>query len=1129
MRNKLLYIRFWLTGLIVLFALIGTGCVKDDFRVTTDMEGYPVTVSLNLGMGEASDIVVSRADNSNSDLINLVLFVYGRDGRFQQMLSTTASEQDNRISIGSSSATEDGVKYPITIKTTSGTKNLLAVANTSSVASEGGFWESMASIARDAQDGTLNFEGLKAAVIELREDLYKDSEMLPIQITASSQMLISGSNEGVVFNTSGDVTDYGLLDGTDNVVLKMDRAMARITFNIAEKPDGAKGTFTPSSFKVYNIPVESSLTNAAKSETSSETTYINSASMNIGNISGGKYSFTFYMPENIQKVKQGATIKSYNDRDTWTGDRGSLPENKIWTNAPQNSTFVVVSGTYSQTAADEAGNNYTGNVSYTIHLGDFSTGDNATGSLNNFAVERNCAYTYNMSVLSVDKIVVEAKKEGGKEYQQGAEGQIFTYDATTYSYELDAHYEQVFLEYNLTKIADAVRSAIGAYNNTQEDEKIDNAIADNMILVIQSEAMDYTHLATDADPYYSVQNKRGTLKPYKIYSDSVRGVSKVTKNDILDGAAGTDDKPTKGFDYKWIEFWPQSGTDIAAYPGVSSWSREDITGFKNRDVYGGAATAESKYLMDVYDVIVAMGNVVKKIYKGEMVSIAERNEDGIIITPNNSSYVARFTAFVNEYYYYRHPLTGDKVDMWSVMTNKIPREMIIAMSSSVSDDGNSSYSQIYSYITQLSMQTFYNARTNTSINGFGIETYNETPRLTFGTPRSTNGLNKTDGRSNQIILIGGTGDTEWNTYINPSYNGWKTSVGSDHTTHKLSSTAYKTTDYRDGAYYACMSRNRDLNGNGKIDNNEVRWYLPSLNEYIRIGIGSNAISNAAQLYIGDKAQMKRRSDDSYTNGYPIDYIWDGALFYTSSGNEERVYWAAERGSYSADGINWGGGSNPKPIRCIRALPATSGDNDISTVHVESDASFVGHNLPGQSGYNENNPIVLEFRNRLVDDLYRERTNDVLIPHNEDATANSYYDGIFVAKEDVYEYEGNWWDLTKVYQQFPLKQIINYGGNQTNPCDSYSEDGDGDAVWRVPNLAEFSAMVAAGLVTSGDACCTQFSNMNVRCGFAFSSLVYCPGDDVNNNGVVTKITIENVGSFRVRCVRDVPEGYVFPAN
>lgn len=1108
MRNKLLYIRFLVTGLILPLVLVGTGCVKDDFRVTTDMEGYPVTVSLNLGMGEASDIVVSRADNSNSDLINLVLFVYGSDGRFQQMLSTTASEQDNGISIGSSSAAKDGVKYPITIKTTSGTKNLLAVANTSSVASEGGFWESMASIAKDAQDGNLNFEELKAAVIKLREDLYNDSEMLPIQITASSQMLISGSNEGVVFNTSGNVTGYGQLDGTDNVVLKMDRAMARITFNIAEKPDGAIGTFTPSSFKVYNIPVESSLTNAAKSETSSETTYINSASMNIGNISGGKYSFTFYMPENIQKVKQGTTIESYNDRDTWTGDRGSLPENKIWANAPQNSTFVVVSGTYSQTAADEAGNNYTGNVSYTIHLGDFSTGKNATGSLDNFAVERNCAYTYNMSVLSVDKIVVEAKKEEGKEYQQGAEGQIFTYDATTYSYELDAHYEQVFLEYNLTKIADAVSSAIGTYD-TQVDEKIDNAIADNMILVIQSEAMDYTPLATDAAPYYSVQNKRGTLKPYKIYSDSVRGVSTVTKDDILDGA-GTDDKPTKGFDYKWIEFWPQSGTDIAAYPGVSSWSREDITDFQNQDVYGGAATTNSEYLMDVYDVIVAMGNVVKKIYKGETVSTAERNEDGITITTlQNGNNVARFTAFVNEYYYYRHPLTGAKVDMWSVMTNKIPREMIIAMSSSVSDDGNSSYSQIYSYITQLSMQTFYNARTNTSINGFGIETYNETPRLTFGTPQSTNGLNKTDGRSNQITLIGGTEDTKWDTYINPSYNGWMTSVGNDHATHKLNSMAYKTT-YGDGAYYACMSRNRDLNGNGKIDNNEVRWYLPSLNEYIRIGIGSNAISNAAQLYIGDKTAMRKAStiigQNAYADGYPIDYIWDGALFYTSSGNSERVYWATERGSYSPDGQNWGGGSNPKPIRCIRALPATIGDNDISTVHVESDASFVGHNLPNEPGYNENNPIVLEFRNRLIDDLYRERTDGALVPHNEDDAANSYYDGIIVARNYLED-------------KYPLRTILNFGGTD-NPCKNYHEDG---ATWRVPNLAELSAMNAVGLITKEKtACCTQFSNQNVRFGFGYNGAkIYCYGDDTN---------VENLNSrFPIRCVRDVPKGYVFPTN
>lgn len=1116
-------------------AFMAASCAKDDLGVPTNSEGHPVRVTLNMGMGKSTDIVVTRADNSYSDLGNLYLFVYGSDGKYQQMLSTTATDS-NSIDVETRSENDNGVTYTITINTTSGTKNLLAVANTSAVADEGGFWSSMASIAEDAAAGNLSFEQLKAAVISLREDLYKSTEMLPIQIVSSTQMLISGVNEGVVFDTNGNITDYGQLDGTDKdkVVVKMDRAMARITFNIAQTVKGAKGTFVPSSYRVYNIPTKSVLTNTNKSNTKSDT-YINSASMTIGNVSGGNYTFSFYMPENIPEANENASIASYQDRDKWSGDKGSRPENKTWTNAPQNSTFVVISGTYSQSGdttdtTDTTDKSYTGNVSYTIHLGDFSN-----KAWSNFNVERNYSYTYKMSVKGVDSIVVEAEKEGN-EQQPGAEGQIFTYDASTYSYELDAHYEQVFLEYNLSTIAEAITTALGTYAETKpSDEAIDNAIADNLILVIQSEAMDYTHAATDAEPY-TVQNKRGTFSPYRIYANAVRNAADpaaaatADKNNVLAGA-GKDISPTKGFDYKWVEFWPQTGTNIAAYPGVSKWSREDLDGFSNEGAYGGTATTESGYLKDVYDVIVAMGKVVKKIYKGEGVSTDARNEDDIIVTRSNNDYVARFTAFVNEYYYYRHPLTGMKVTSWSVMTNKIPREMIIAMSSSISQDGNSSYSQIYSYITQASIQTFYNSRVS-DINGFGIETYNETPHITFG-KEGLNGLSKTDGRSNQITLIGGLSQNSpnWNTFIESSYNGWTKSVGSDRTTHKLSEAAYKTSSGGSGAYYACLSRNRDLNGNGVIDGNEIRWYLPSLNEYIRIGVGSNAISNAAQLYMGDKMNMQRpTTPGSYADGYPIAYIWDGALYYTSSSDAERVYWAVERGSSSADGQDWGGGSAAKPIRCIRSLPANAGGSDVSTVHVASDASYVAHNVPGTSGYVSTEPTVLEFKDRLVDELYRERTDGVLGPHNEDDKANSFYDGVFVAKEEVYRMEstGGWWPTEeKVYIDFPLKQIINYGGNQTNPCASYSEDGDGGAVWRVPNLAEFSAMVATGLVKSNDACCTQFSNMNVRFGFVYESYVYCPGNYVQDGNSYKTPTINTVGSFKVRCVRDVPEGYVFP--
>ena len=1082
-------------------AFMAASCAKDDLGVPTNSEGHPVRVTLNMGMGKSTDIVVTRADNSYSDLGNLYLFVYGSDGKYQQMLSTTATDDsNNRIYVGTRSENDNGVTYPITINTTSGTKNLLAVANTSAVADEGGFWSSMASIATDAAAGNLSFDQLKAAVISLRKDLYeKSTEMLPIQIVSSTQMLISGVNEGVVFDTNGNITDYGQLNDSDKVVVKMDRAMARITFNIAQTVEGAKGTFVPSSYRVYNIPTESVLTNTNKSNTKSDT-YINSAPMTIGNVSGGNYTFSFYMPENIPVANENASIATYQDRDKWSGDKGSRPENKTWTNAPKNSTFVVISGTYSQ-SGDTTDKSYTGNVSYTIHLGDFSN----SGSLDNFNVERNCSYTYKMSVKGVDNIVVEAGKDGD-ENQPGAEGQIFTYDASTYSYELDAHYEQVFLEYNLSTIAENITTALGTYAETKpSDEAIDNAIADNLILVIQSEAMDYTHAATDDEPY-TVQNKRGTFSPYRIYANAVRNAANpvaaadAAKKNVLAGA-GKDIHPTKGFDYKWVEFWPQTGTDIAAYPGVSEWSREDLRGFSNEGAYGGTATTESEHLKDVYDVIVAMGKVVKKIYKKEGVSLDDRNDDDIIVTQSNNGYVARFTAFVNEYYYYRHPLTGMKVTSWSVMTNKIPREMIIAMSSSISQDGNSSYSQIYSYITQASIQTFYNSRVS-DINGFGIETYNETPHITFGTPKSENRLSKTDGRSNQITLIGGLSQNSpnWNAFIESSYNGWTKSVGSDRTTHKLKEAAYNTSSGGSYAYYACLSRNRDLNGNGVIDNNEIRWYLPSLNEYIRIGVGSNAISNAAQLYMGDKMNMKRPSYSwSYDDGYPIDYIWDGALYYTSSNDDERVYWAVERGSYSEDGKNWGGGFAAKPIRCIRSLPANTGGFDISSVHVASDASYVAHNVNGST--------VLEFKGRLVDELYRERTDGVLIPHDEDDNANSYYDGIIVAKNYL---EDN----------YPLNTIIN-SGDTDNPCRYYQEEGDNGATWRVPNLAEFSAMNAAGLITQNrTACRTQFSNQNVRFGYGFNeSRIYCFGDKVND---------ENLNSdFPIRCVRDVPEGYVFP--
>ena len=1116
-----IYIGVWLMAATTLLC---TSCVDDDLmgNKAEVVEGEPITISLNFAAIPSTDVAITRASGSDlSELSDVVICVFHGDGSFEQMVTNYNSTS---LTVGEGTTTTTGEnRYNVSFKSTSGEKKLIALANVA----DGAFWENMITDLTAAYNSKYSFDQVKAIVADVSHKLVAQAGttdgMQPFHITASSQMLITGWNEGVVFGTGNSgITDYGKYGDKDNsVAIKMKRAMAHITFNIAANPSGANGTFTPTSFRVYNIPTKSHLTNGISENENLLTTdvtdvkYIHTASGNIVTAQGGNYSFNFYMPENVQDAGKSS---DYNSREEWNGtdNPGASPEEKTWTNAPQNSTFVVISGTYEGEAmVDGSEQSVTANVEYTIHLGDFGESTDANRNYGDFSVMRNYSYTYTVNVLGVDKIIVEAQRTGGEEYQNGAEGSIYDSGSTLYTYNLDAHYEQVYLEYNLSDIANSLGQGL-----TGQD--LDDAIANQLILIIQSEAMDYTHESTDPDGLpYTTRNKRGTLSPYKIYADAVRNGTEddaaAAKAAVLAGA-GENDKPEKGFDYKWIEFLPQTDENmISAYPGISSWAKEDLTGEKtdgnemnNNEYYAGAngetnqGNGDPTKLIDVYDVIVEMGKAIKQIYNdGNKNGIP--SSEKIEISNAGNDYVARFTAFVNEYYYLRHPLTGAKATSWSVMTNKIPREMIIAMSTETSTDGNSSYSKIHSYISQVSMETFYNDRVST-INAFGIETYNETPLSTTTQDFSFYGDNSTstrldeyltpdDGRKNQKYLIGAYNATlDWSKYINYSNNGWKSSVGTNRASHKLSADAYAIK----AAYSACMSRNRDLNGNGVIDENEIRWFLPSLNEYIRIGIGANALTSAAKLYMGYKSDMTRENYMSGANAL------NGAYYFTSSPSAQRVFWAVEKGSYSADGIyvNYNG---PKPIRCIRVLPAAGegASTDISSISgVKSDATYKIHR--------NTTPMTLEFKDRLVSSLYRGRVTGSLNVHNEDDDENSFYYGIYVAARYL-------------TNQSPFRGIIGYWQRElTNPCRYYTEtDSEGNEIsnWRVPNLVELSAMNAAGLLDGNTSSCTQFSNLNVRYGFVFTTGIGCWGSDVRD--------IDN--DIYVRCVRDVPANYTFPTN
>lgn len=1101
-----------MTGLLML-AFAAAGCVKDDYGLAPSVvEGRPVTVTLKCDLGRTSDITVTRAaDNTYSGLSTYTLFVYDAAGTTCQQVLTL--ENGSIKLLGTDTRGPNGERlYQLTFKTTSGEKRLLGVANYSPN-DDSGFWSGFSELKKNAAAGTLTFDDLCTSMVSLRDGLIGADGLIMPSITASSQMLISGWNEGVVFDTDGSVAKYGTYgDLTRNIVLKMDRAMARITFKLPGDPvikDDDNNvehtiTFVPSTYRVYNVPKKAPLIKpvSGASGASFYTTpslladeeFLTSATANVPAVSDGSYTFTFYMPENVQEEK---TLNDYVDRDKWTGTPGSLPQNKTWTNAPEHSTFVVVSGVYTEMIGTTNGTGgtpfYTGNVSYTVHLGDFSTGKGATGSYGNFSVERNYSYTYNMKVEGVENIKVEASVNG-PENQPGAEGSIYDAQTCVYNYLLDAHFEQGYMQYNLSAIAGAVAADLANVQNPTEEE-IDNSISSKLFLEVQS-------------PFMPQASHRGSLEPYKTYADAAEGRVSMTPEEAKKNAV-------EDFDYKWVEFWPQKDTTIADYPGTPTWGHSYVS---------GSTTTESGYLLDAYDLIVAMGKVVKKIYLNggsNTISTDELEEEsGITITQDQGKYVARFTAFVNEYYYYKNPLTGAALTSWGPLVNKSAREMIVAMSTDVSADGNSSYSQIHSYISQLSMQTFYNP--NAGINAFGLETYNETP-LTMGfTTNVADGyLDDSDGRTNQVrLLLNNNSATSvpsnvsWNKYISMNDNGWVSTTPAERAKRKLWN-AYEDSN----AAYACLSRNRDLNGNGYIDDNEVRWYLASLNEYIRIGIGSGVLSNSAQLYMGDKMAMTHAS-------YPKDYISDGALYFTSSSSKKRVFWAVERGAYSDVGNENG---QPKhtnlPIRCIRVLP------DGKTKKLTEVSGVVAASTVEKRTDIDTHLTVLKFKGRLVDELYRQRVDDALDKHNEDDDANAYYEGVYVADSELNKtYQlGNILGLGTFRKQTgtdwwgdPIYTKYSFDDTMKNPC---------PAGWRVPSLVELSAMNAFGMLNSSGsdanpvACCTQFSNQGVRYGFGRNSaFIYCLGSGVNDVNLWCKI----------RCVKDVEPGYDFdtqsrPAN
>lgn len=720
-------------SLLVLFLF--NACQDETFvKNKTAVEGVPVEVTLAFSREDVPE-VTTRAiltEEDESKVYDVRIFIFDKDRNL---------EYTDIVKYGEGNTSKKG---SITCKVTSGQKYIYAIANT-----EGGVGAFSGNI-----ENIANVDGLKGLLSTLNKNT--DQRLGGHLLMSGAYVEGNGQDASCVIGANGEP-----LSG----VIKLKRVDSRITFKVGVK-ENSNITFVPKTWKVVNIPKTSNVFSAV-SDASGEYFETGEKPFDNSAIEDTKYkggSFTFYMYENRKNALH--EITDYNERERQNKNDQGL--NTTFINADPNATYVVLTGDYSD------GNKTTASVRYTIHLG-------YVENVSDFNSLRNTIYTYKVTVVGVDNIILEVEssqpdsEKDFTEKQPGAEGSVVVAEQ---SISVDSHYE--------------------AKNVTFSKENLSN------LSVIVS-------------------------TPYTVGEEKF----------AIDAATG-DVTSTMTNDYQWVKFVKTTNRSmLAKYPGNDRAVSVDNDLPTNDD--GEHFLTIDQLLRQLHD----------------------KREDNNGYWDNGQ---VTYTAFVDEFYY------DQKDDDWKKFVNVDDRKMYILCNTQFSKDQQSDLTTANIMISQRSIKTIYNKAASGYTTAWGIETVDETkgmPMKGTGTRTSKN------GRYNTFQMLG---------FSNEENNGsWGTYL--DLTSEEVNKLNY---NYKK-AEYACLQRNRDLNGNGKIDADEVRWYLPSTTQYTGLWIGKDALYPEARLFQKDPTLITDKSTNGGDGG-ANDNFRSNNHFISSNGIR---FWAEE--------------------------------------------------------------------------------------------------------------------------------------------------------------------------------------------------------------------------------------------
>lgn len=691
-------------------------------------------------------------------------------------------------------------------------------------------------------------------------------------------------------------------------------------------------------------------------------------------------SYQFYLPANVQTATASPT--SFNEREMNSYDKTT--GKKSFVNAPENATYVVIHGKYQ-------GGDYAGDLSYTVHLGDFSKHPA------DFSVAANSNYEYTLTIKGVNNFIAESRKETGAD-DPGSEGVVIF--KGTDILEVDCHYEARVMKFSMSELNQIIN--VDKYGYIL---KIQTAFCETISMIVDE----------NGNIYDAAEFKTHHENPTVLTTVGTDGMPVDASKILISGNA----------DFDWVHFVKNTGASystpnlnvgcLVQNSSTSTHSISDVCAYPGKD----NTQTIFEFLRDLYKA-------------GKEQTASYFNATG------SSVYV---TCFVDENYY------PDK--NWTEYVNKSePRRMYFANELFVSADGQSSFARAKYVVSQKSIWTFY--KLDPTLKPFGLESVSEEKVQGVDVVKGTNSLEEPwDGRASAIS--------------NNKNKGFYAS--STKSTGKQ--------DIYTGAYKACMSRNRDEDGNGTIDENEIKWYLASVDQYKGMWAGEEAFDTDARLFKATESEWLALKK-AFGNG--VDAKLSPWHYFTCS--SANTFWAEE-------GCATGTNSSATMVRCIRTLVSNSDGLESAETYYSYKDNIVELKL---------NDVALRTHQSGGFQTYFERGKD----------SNKLYKKFKIASSNL-------------PNKYPKEQVISSakGSGFINSTDDVCQKAAGyGGSWRVPNQRELSIMSAVNTSLQNLYSCTSFTG--VQSG-------YYKGGAGSEYGFVlagTQMTVAISTTYNVRCVMDV---------